>query len=120
MTSSQAVINKTLAVMSSTRDRCDDGDDGDDEESIITKLFLFDLDEVLQKIFLHLCPSSLHRSRQVCRQWNAFIVRRVWGCRFGRRQLEARLEQRWRNSQPRETVVSRNTGAHTGDDEGER
>ena len=76
------------------------------EASLMSHLFYFDLDEILQKIFLLLCPASLHKSRQVCHQWNNFIVRRIWGCRFGRGEMEKKLQQRWRNSAPKETATS--------------
>jgi len=63
-------------------------------------LFSHNMDEVLQEVFLLLSPGCLHRARQVCHQWNQFILGRLWGSRVGRRRLRLRLEEKWRKEKP--------------------
>ena len=54
-------------------------------------LFQKNLTDILQKIFLYLDPRSLHKSRQVCQQWNDFILSSVWGSRSCFSSLQRRL-----------------------------
>lgn len=49
-------------------------------------------------IFLGLDPASLHRARQVCKEWNEFLLARVWGA--ARDRLTARLTRSWLGGQP--------------------
>ena len=57
---------------------------------IVSSLFLFDLDEALQKIFLNLDPKSLKSCRMVNKQWNDFIVSRIWRSPRGKLILQER------------------------------
>jgi len=66
-----------------------------EQESFMTKLFEADLDEVLRIIFLNLDPKSLKNSRCVSRQWDSFILHRLWGSRVGREKLRKKLDQNW-------------------------
>ena len=63
-------------------------------------LFQKNCTEILQKIFLYLDPRSLHKSRQVCQQWNDFILSSVWGSKSGFNSLQRRLHYNWLNSDP--------------------
>ena len=64
-------------------------------------LFQKNCTEILLKIFLYLDPRSLHRSRQVCQQWNTFILSSVWGSRSGFNTLQRRLHYNWLNTDPK-------------------
>jgi len=64
----------------------------------LSLLFRCNMDEVLQMIFLGLDPASLHRARQVCKEWNEFLLARVWGA--ARDRLTARLTRSWLAGQP--------------------
>ena len=67
---------------------------------IFSKFFHHNMDEILQKIFLMLDPDSLHTARQINKQCNEFILRRIWESKFARRKLEKRLKNRWINHKP--------------------
>ena len=69
----------------------------EDAVDIMTALFESGLEDILRTVFLLLEPASLKACRQVNRQWGEFIMARLWGSRGGRRRLEERLLQRWRN-----------------------
>ena len=73
--------------------------------NIISSLFLFDLDEALQKIFLYLDPKSLKSSRQVNKQWNNFIIRRIWGSPIGKIILKERLFDNFFNQDPWQETI---------------
>ena len=45
-------------------------------------------------------PDSLHCSRQICKQWNEFILDRIWGSNFARKCLKRRLKYKWINEKP--------------------
>ena len=47
------------------------------------------------KVYLFLDGQSLHRSRQVCREWNSYILDHIWNRLANRRQLELRLRRNW-------------------------
>ena len=64
---------------------------------LVSRLFTANMDLILRDIFLFLDPGSLKASRCVSHQWNSFILETLWGSRGGRRRLEERLLQRWRN-----------------------
>ena len=68
-----------------------------EQPDIMTALFESCLEDILMTVFLLLEPASLKACRQVKRQWGDFILARLWGSRGGRRRLEQRLQQRWRN-----------------------
>jgi len=57
-------------------------------------LFRCNMDAVLRQIFLWLDPESLHRARQVCQQWEQFIMDRVWA------RMETRLVRNWLSGEP--------------------
>ena len=59
------------------------------------------LPDVLYLVFRFLNGESLHRARQVCREWDRVIRVEVWGSRAGRREVEARLQHNWLSAQPR-------------------
>ena len=67
---------------------------------IISSLFLFDLDEALQKIFLHLDPKSLKSCRLVNKQWNDFILSRLWRSPRGKMLLKERVFDNFFNEDP--------------------
>ena len=64
-------------------------------------------DLVLVEVFLRLGGGSLHRCRQVCRQWDSVIRDQVWGSRAARRVLEQRLRYNWVQAQPEPRVTTR-------------
>ena len=66
----------------------------------ICDLFQRNCTEILQRIFLYLDPASLHKSRQVCPQWNSFILSSVWGSKPELRTLQRRLHHNWLNTDP--------------------
>ena len=72
---------------------------------IISSLFLFDLDEALQKIFLYLDPKSLKSSRQVNKQWNDFIMRRIWGSPIGKIKLKEKIFVNFFNQDPGQEII---------------
>jgi len=57
-------------------------------------LFRCNMDAVLRQIFLWLDPESLKRARQVCQQWEQFILERVWA------RMETRLVRNWLSGKP--------------------
>ena len=59
------------------------------------------LPDVLYLVFRYLNGESLHRARQVCREWDRVIRVEVWGSTEGRRAVEARLHNNWLSAQPR-------------------
>jgi len=74
--------------------------DKETTSEIINQLFSYDLDEVLQKIFLQLSPHDLKMCRSVCWQWSVFIKTRLWESKPARQQLRARLVRQWRYEEP--------------------
>ena len=67
-------------------------------EAVLLRLFKSDLDEALQLVFLSLDPESLKASRLVCKAWNTFIKRRVWGSPSARLGLKGRLLRHWKGA----------------------
>ena len=63
------------------------------------------MSHVLRHIFQHLNGESLHRARQVCREWDRVIRVEVWGSTEGRRAVEARLHNNWLTAQPKMTTT---------------
>ena len=55
---------------------------------------------LVRQVFLHLPPTSLKRARMVCREWDQLIKEEVWESKDGRKVMERRLEEQWRQSQP--------------------
>ena len=63
---------------------------------------------LVRNIFLNLDPISLKRARQVCKEWDQLVMKEVWGSEEGRREMERRLDMRWREAQPtRREVIGR-------------
>ena len=62
--------------------------------NIIERLVNRNITEVVQKIFLLLDVKSLHKSRRVCKQWNALIKDLIWGTRKGRMMMEKKRMHR--------------------------
>lgn len=67
---------------------------------IMSRLFDFDLDLVLQMIFVSLDPRSLHTSKRVCKQWHKFIKSRIWKSKSMLKILHSKLEWQWKNGLP--------------------
>ena len=59
--------------------------------------------ELWQKIFLMVDGVSLHKARQVCKDWNELIVEQIWNTRVGRTSLETRLKHNWKQGEPQES-----------------
>ena len=79
------------------------------EGNIINNLFEFDLDEILQKIFLNLDPLSLKNCKCVSSQWFEFIQKRLWGSKQARKQLQNRLTNQWKFNEPLITEYDQET-----------
>ena len=63
---------------------------------------------LVRNIFLNLDPRSLKRARQVCKEWDRLVMKEVWGSEEGRREMERRLDMRWREARPtRREVIGR-------------
>ena len=77
---------------------------------IISQAFRWDCDLVLQKVFLCLDPHSLKSCRQVCREWNEFIMRRLWRSPYGIGKIRDRLRGLYFTEQPEEVVVEVSRG----------
>ena len=72
--------------------------EGSQGEAVLLRLFDSDLDEALQLVFLSLDPESLKASRLVCKAWDTFIKRRVWGSPRARLVLRGRLLRHWKGA----------------------
>ena len=48
--------------------------------------------ELKVKIFLNLQGGSLHRCRQVCREWNNFILENIWKSKDARKVMKMKLK----------------------------
>lgn len=72
---------------------------------IIAWMFEQDMDQCLQHVFLDLDPASLKASRMVCRQWNQFILKRVWGAK--RKVLLEQVQRKWRKGSVSRTSLER-------------
>jgi len=72
-------------------------------EAVLLRLFKSDLDEALQLVFLSLDPESLKASRLVCKAWDTFIKRRVWGSPRARLRLRGRLLRHWKGASAKVT-----------------
>ena len=56
----------------------------EDSPSIFCLLESHNLAFLIQEIFLYLDHDSLHQARQVCQDWNEFIMERIWRSRRGK------------------------------------
>eukprot|EP00092_Neocalanus_flemingeri_P102780 GFUD01131478.1.p1 GENE.GFUD01131478.1~~GFUD01131478.1.p1 ORF type:complete len:420 (-),score=82.95 GFUD01131478.1:30-1289(-) len=72
----------------------------DSGSDILNRLFQMDLDEMIQKIFLYLDPLSLKNCKCVCLHWSEFIQKRLWNSKLGQKQLQNRLINQWKHSEP--------------------
>ena len=70
------------------------------QSELINRLFEYDLDEIIQKIFLNLDPLDLKNCRCVCSQWSGFIKKRLWNSKPAKKQLRNRLINHWKFSEP--------------------
>ena len=52
---------------------------------------------VKDRIFSYLGGASLHICRQVCSEWDDYIVDRVWNVKSNKKGLDKQLELNWRN-----------------------
>ena len=77
--------------------------EGSQGEAVLLRLFDSDLDEALQLVFLSLDPESLKASRLVCKAWDTFIKRRVWGSPRARLRLRGRLLRHWKGASAKVT-----------------
>ena len=66
-----------------------------------------DLDEIIQKIFLNLDPLSLKNCKIVCSEWFEFIQNRIWNSKTAKNQLQKRLINQWKFSDPFVTEYDR-------------
>ena len=85
----------------------EEGQSSDTEEengSIFCLLESHNLFFLKQEIFLHLDHVSLHQARQVCQEWNMFIMDRVWASKRGKLEMEKKLERQWRKEEPHKNV----------------
>ena len=71
-----------------------------EETNIFRLLGLYNLAFIKQEIFLYLDFTSLHTARQVCKEWDKFIMERIWCSSKGVKQMERQLESQWRTGQP--------------------
>ena len=71
-----------------------------ENSDIFEKLFTWELEEILQKIFLFLDPKSLKNSRSTCNKWKEFIDRRIWKSPSGMLELNRMLISQWKNDKP--------------------
>jgi len=79
---------------------CDDTEAEEENFSIFSLLESHNLSFLKQEIFLHLDHVSLHQARQVCLEWNTFIMDRVWGSKRGKIEMERKLARQWRKEEP--------------------
>ena len=70
------------------------------DTDIFEKLFEWELEEILQKIFLFLDPEELKNARCTCNKWKEFIDRRIWKSPSGMLELNRKLISQWKNEKP--------------------
>jgi len=58
-------------------------------------LFSMNIYDVITNVLLQLSAKDLHSCRQVCHEWNNFILRHIWYSKKGRRVLNERLKNNW-------------------------
>ena len=71
-----------------------------DEEEVETMVEINVPDDIFRKILVKLNGRSLHRARQVSKEWNSFILEQVLGTVEYRREMERTLQQQWRSATP--------------------
>jgi len=71
-----------------------------DTDFIIQELFALELEEIIQKIFLFLDPTSLKNARRTCIEWKEFIDRRIWKSKSGMVELNRKLISQWKSDKP--------------------
>ena len=74
--------------------------DPEEDIWIVSELMLYDEGprKFLANCFLLLTPAEIKACRLACKQWNKFIVDDVWKSKRGRKQLDQKLEHRWKIS----------------------
>ena len=70
------------------------------ETNIFRLLESYNLSFIKQEIFLYLDFTSLHTARQVCKEWDKFIMEWIWCSSKGVKQMECKLASQWRTGQP--------------------
>ena len=55
--------------------------------------------------FLLLSPEEIKSCRLVCRQWDGFIMKEVWGNARGEKKLEAKLVSSWKTVDPAQVEI---------------
>jgi len=68
--------------------------------SIFCLLESHNLAFLIQEIFLYLDHDSLHQARQVCQDWNEFIMERIWRSRRGKVEMKKKLWRQWKKYEP--------------------
>jgi len=58
-------------------------------------LFSMNIYDVIRNILLEISAGDLHSCRQVCHEWNNFILRHIWYSKKGRRVFNERLKENW-------------------------
>ena len=74
---------------------------------ILSQLMLLDAggQKFVVDCFLLLSPEEIKSCRLVCRQWDGFIMKEVWGNARGKKELEAKLVSRWKTVDPTQVEI---------------
>ena len=74
---------------------------------ILSQLMLLDAggQKFVADCFLLLSPEEIKSCRFVCRQWDRFIMKEVWGNARGKKKLEAMLVNRWKTVDPTQVEI---------------
>ena len=74
---------------------------------ILSQLMLSDAggQKFVVDCFLLLSPEEIKSCRFVCRQWDRFIMKEVWGNARGKKKLEAMLVNRWKTVDPTQVEI---------------
>ena len=74
---------------------------------ILSQLMLLDAggQKFVADCFLLLSPEEIKSCRLVCRQWDRFIMKEVWGNARGKKELEAKLVNRWKTVDPTQVEI---------------
>ena len=71
-------------------------------EDFVSKLLgHIDGRECFKSALLRLTPNELKACRLVSWEWNRFILEELWGNAGGRKKLEKKLVERWRDGEAR-------------------
>ena len=74
---------------------------------ILSQLMLLDAggQKFVADCFLLLSPEEIKSCRLVCRQWDRFIMKEMWGNARGKKELEAKLVNRWKTVDPTQVEI---------------